>query len=57
MHSLVRGGMLLLEILFFTGWAGSIIVVVISGIEDMHTILEKDVNEPATSISGDHEMR
>jgi hypothetical protein len=57
MHSLVRGGMLFLETLFFVGWAGSIVVVLISGVEDMHTILQKDAAEPATAIAGDHDMR
>jgi hypothetical protein len=57
MHSFVRVGMLFLETLFFVGWAGSIVVVVISGIEDMQTIFQKDRNEPATAISGDQEMR
>jgi hypothetical protein len=31
-----------LEGLFFIGMAGSAVVVVISAIEDIHTILEKD---------------
>lgn len=57
MHSLIRGGMLFLETLFFVGWVGSIIVVLISGVEDMHTILQKDVAEPATVMGGEHEMR
>lgn len=32
----------ILEILFFAGMAGSAVVVVISAVEDIHTILEKD---------------
>jgi len=32
----------ILEVLFFVGMAGSAVVVVISAIEDLHTILEKD---------------
>ncbi|HXB22298.1 MAG TPA: hypothetical protein VNV88_12995 [Candidatus Solibacter sp.] len=32
----------ILEFLFFVGMAGSAVVVVISAIEDIHTILEKD---------------
>lgn len=48
--------MLLLETLFLVGWAGSLIVVLISGVEDMHTILQKDKSEPSTAISGDHDM-
>ena len=31
-----------LEVLFFVGMAGSVLVIVISAIEDFHTILEKD---------------
>jgi hypothetical protein len=31
-----------LEWLFFIGMAGSAVVVVISAVEDIHTILEKD---------------
>ncbi len=32
----------ILEGLFFAGMAGSVLVVVISAIEDIHTIMEKD---------------
>lgn len=56
MHAFVRGGILLLETLFLVGWAGSLVVVLISGIEDMHTIFQKDIAEPAAAISGDHDM-
>ena len=31
-----------LEILFFVGMAGSILVIAISAVEDIYTILEKD---------------
>jgi hypothetical protein len=31
-----------LEWLFFIGMAGSVLVIVISAIEDIHTIMEKD---------------
>lgn len=31
-----------LEYLFFIGMAGSVLVIVISAIEDIYTILEKD---------------
>lgn len=34
--------MLLLEILFIAGWVGSIIVVLISGVEDLKTVFTKD---------------
>ncbi len=54
MHGLARDGMLLLESLFILGWVGSLVVVVISGIQDMHTILQKDKDEPSAAISGDH---
>lgn len=47
--------MVLLEALFVVGWAGSIVVVLISGIEDFSTILQKDSGEPSVAISGDHD--
>ncbi len=31
-----------LEVLFFVGMAGSVLVIAISAVEDIHTILEKD---------------
>ena len=31
-----------LEILFFVGMAGSVLVIAISAVEDIYTILEKD---------------
>jgi hypothetical protein len=31
-----------LEFLFFAGMAGSCLVVIISAVDDLHTILEKD---------------
>jgi hypothetical protein len=31
-----------LEILFFVGMAGSVLVIAISAVEDVYTILEKD---------------
>ena len=42
MHELVQLVMLLLVGLFVVGSIGSIVVVVISGVEDMKTILSKD---------------
>jgi len=48
--------MLLLEGLFLLGWAGSIVVVLISGVEDLHTIFQKDTGEPSAVISGDHQV-
>lgn len=32
----------ILELLFFVGMAGSALVIVISAVEDFHTIIEKD---------------
>jgi hypothetical protein len=31
-----------LQLLFFTGMAGSLVVIIISAIDDIHTIVEKD---------------
>jgi hypothetical protein len=42
MDALIRFVAPTLEWLFFIGMAGSAVVVVISAIEDIHTILEKD---------------
>jgi len=38
MNVLIR----VLEILFFVGMAGSVLVIVISAVEDFRTIMEKD---------------
>ena len=57
MQSIVHAGMVFLETLFFAGWIGSLVVVVISGVEDLETIFQKDVAEPATAIGGDHDMK
>ena len=38
MNALAR----VLEVLFFVGMAGSVLVIVISAVEDFNTILEKD---------------
>jgi hypothetical protein len=48
--------MTILEALFLIGWAGSLIVVLISGIEDLHTILQKDKTNDSAAIGGDHEV-
>ena len=40
MHSLIVFGVRLLEILFAAGQAGSALVLVATGIEDLRTILE-----------------
>lgn len=42
MHSVVHAGMIFLETLFIVGWAGAIIVVLISGVEDLKTIFTKE---------------
>ncbi len=58
MQTLVRSGMFLLEALFFAGCMGSLVVVVISGIEDLETIFQKDTELPgASTIGGDHDLR
>ncbi len=56
MHQFVHDGMVLLETLFVVGWAGSLIVVLISGIEDFTTVLQKDTGGPSVAISGDHDV-
>ncbi len=56
MHSIIHAGMEVLETLFLVGWAGSLVVVVISGIEDVITVLKKDEKEPAAAIAGDHQF-
>ena len=40
MHSLIVFGVRLLEVLFAVGQAGSALVLVMTGIEDLQTILE-----------------
>jgi hypothetical protein len=57
MQSIVHAGMVFLEILFFVGWVGSLVVVVISGVEDLETIFQKDVAAPAAAIGGDHDLK
>lgn len=42
MHSVLHDGMVFLESLFLVGWLGSIVVVLISGVEDLKTIFTKD---------------
>ncbi len=57
MPSIVHAVMMFFEVLFFVGSVGSLIVVIISGIEDLGTIFEKDTGGPAAAISGDHDLR
>jgi hypothetical protein len=40
--ALMQGLAKLLEILFFGGMAGSVLVIAISAVEDIHTVFEKD---------------
>jgi hypothetical protein len=42
MDTLMRTLAPALEILFFAGMGGSLLVVIISAVDDIHTILEKD---------------
>ena len=42
MHSVVHMLLLILEGLFIAGWVGSLIVVLISGVEDMKTVFTRD---------------
>ena len=42
MHTLIRTGILLLVGLFAVGWLGSLVVVIISGVEDMRVVFSKD---------------
>lgn len=45
MHTFIHDGMLILETVFLVGWVGAIVVVVISGVEDMKTVFSKDDSE------------
>ncbi len=51
MSILVRELIDLLEILFFAGWIGALIVVIISGIEDMETVFERDKPAETGSVA------
>lgn len=57
MTTALHAGMVTLESLFLIGCVGSLVVVVISGIEDMATILTKDKGGPTTAVGGDHDLR
>ena len=39
-------GIRVLEFLFFAGWIGSLLVILLSGIEDFETILSKETPDP-----------
>jgi len=42
MNWLVRFGIYTLEALFVVGWSGTAIVLLLTGIEDVETLVEKD---------------
>jgi len=46
MDFLASAGIRILEFLFFAGWIGSLLVILLSGVEDFETILSKDTPEP-----------
>jgi hypothetical protein len=48
MNSFVTLAIQLLEVLFVIGCFGSLIVIVLSGVEDFETILSSGDEEPAT---------
>jgi len=56
MNGIVTVCVRLLEFLFFVGAAGSLVVVLISGVEDLETIFQKD-DAPDTPVGGDHNLR
>jgi hypothetical protein len=45
MSEIIKIGVRSLEVLFFAGWAGSLIVLVLAGFEDMRTALEEEPNQ------------
>jgi len=46
MDFVIATGIRILEFMFFAGWIGSLLVILLSGVEDFETILSKD--EPST---------
>ncbi len=42
MSEIIRIGVRSLEVLFFAGWAGSLIVLILSGFEDVRTVFEEE---------------
>jgi hypothetical protein len=51
MNLLVTVGIRILELLFFVGWAGSLFVIILSGVEDVETVLAKnEERQPAVVI-------
>ncbi len=45
MSEIIRIGVRSLEVLFFAGWAGSLIVLILAGFEDLRTVLRQEPNE------------
>lgn len=45
MSEIIKIGVRSLEVLFFAGWVGSLIVLLLSGFEDVRTALEEEPNE------------
>ena len=48
MDSIVTLLIRVLEVMFAAGWAGTLIVLVLTGIEDLETILKRDQPAPGT---------
>lgn len=46
MNFLISIGIRILEVLFFAGWIGAAIVILITGVEDVETALGHDDSEP-----------
>jgi len=42
MDVLIHAGVRVLEVLFVVGWAGSALVLLLSGVEDIRIIFDKD---------------
>ncbi len=53
MNELVKIGIRVLEVLFFGGCIGSLIVVVVAGIEDFATVFESGESEDGGAVTGD----
>jgi hypothetical protein len=45
MSEIIKIGVRSLEILFFAGWAGSLIVLLLSGFEDIRTAFDSEPTE------------
>jgi len=42
MGTLITGAIVCLEAMFVLGWLGSVVVLVLTGIEDVETLMESD---------------